>query len=674
MKCRRFAADFESVIDRENMKFTEVWAAGIVEIIENYEDVKIFNNLDDFMNWCTLTANSGTEKIVVYFHNLKFDGNFILSYLFRNDYTLMYQIENEATGAGSWIEKKRMPPKSFSTLISRYGVWYSITIKTEYGHTIEIRDSLKLIPFKLEKAGEDFNTRHRKSIIEYEGKRAAGQTLLSEEIDYIKNDVLVLSECLLEMFKLGLTNLTIGSCALAEYKNIIGHKAYDRLFPDLTQYPTPYLDADSDNPHDFGAENADEYIRKAYRGGWCYVAPDKQQRIINKGMTLDVNSLYPSMMSARSGNAYPVGEPYFFIGKPDPDMLAGNYWYVRIKTRFYLKPKMLPFVQLKTTFEYKPNEMLTTSDLFYQGKYYAYDYDGSPITVILTLSKTDYLLFYQHYDLEDFEILDGVVFRQKIGVFDKYIEKYRLMKIENNDNKSKRTIAKLMLVSLYGKLAASTESSYKVPRYIDGVVHYYNVTDHTATPGYIAAGAAITSYARAFTIRAAQANYKHFCYSDTDSLHLDTQNLDDVKGVRLHDADFCAWKIENRWARAYFVRQKTYIERNEKERILLTGRAKIIKTVPKMGLSKRPALKAFRSYTVACAGMPENCKRLFLETLSPRTLTKKEKVNLDDDEKEFLKKRRDLTDFDIGLTIPGKLMPQVVEGGVVLAPENYTMI
>ena len=72
--------------------------------------------------------------------------------------------------------------------------------------------------------------------------------------------------------------------------------------------------------------------------------------------------------------------------------------------------------------------------------------------------------------------------------------------------------------------------------------------------------------------------------------------------------------------------------------------------------------------------MPENCKRLFLETLSPRTLTAKEKVNLDDDEKDFLKRRRDLTDFDIGLSIPGKLVPQVVEGGVVLTPENYTMI
>ena len=680
MKCRRFAAHFETTMYYESMDIAEVWGCGISEIISDNETVEVFNNISDFMDYVFFQSNSGKEKVIVYLHELKFYGYFVLSYLFRNDYALSYIVEDEETGAGRWIEKKAMPPKSFSTLISQYGAWYMISIMSEDRRLIEVRDSKKLIPLEMVELANGFATSHKPPQNMPRGIHHEHEPLTLIERDCIKSTVLCLAECLNEVFELGLTGLTISSCALQEFKKATGYRTYDKLFPDLTEYETPYLSIDSSDPHDFGADNADEYIRKAYHGGWCYAAPWKTRKLIKKGMTLDVNGLYYYVMSSRSGNSYPVGEPVFFVGAPDDDILEGHYWFIRIRTRFYLKPHKFPFIRLKDTFEYGYNEILSDSDLHLDGKSYSHDENGEPIRVTLTLNKTDFGLFYKNYDLVDTEILDGVVFRKKIGVFDRYIEKYTLMKENNNNNKARRTIAKLMLVSLYGKLATGLDASYKVPCFIDGKVKFYVVKStkkeqtQKTTMGNIAAGSAITSYARSYTINAAQANYRNFCYSDTDSLHLSTQNVSEIKGVKIHGSDLGAWKIESIWSKGYFVRQKTYIEQVEKHRILPSQKYQLPNGLPALTGRNKINLRPFRQYNVVCAGMPQNCKCLFLETISRHTLSKSEKMKLSDEELDFLSENHKMTDFDFGLSVPGKLMPTIVDGGVVLIPENYTII
>lgn len=680
MKCRRFVAHFETTMYYEAMDTAEVWGCGISEIIPDNETVEIFNNINNFMDYVFFQSNSGKAKVIVYLHELKFYGYFVLSYLFKNDYTLSYIVEDEKTGSGRWIEKKDMPNKSFSTLISQYGNWYMISIMSEAGRLVEFRDSKKLAPFDLDEIASGFATRHKPQKNVPRGIHHEYEPLSAVECNCIQNAVLCLSECLNEMFLLGLTGITISSCALQEFKKTISYRAYDKLFPDLTEYETPYLSVDSSEPHDFGANNADEYIRKSYHGGWCYVAPWKTRKLIEKGTTLDVNGLYYYVMSSRSGNSFPVGEPFFFVGAPDDDMIEGNYWFVRIRTRFYLKPHKFPFIQLKDAFEYGYNEILSDSDLHVDGESYSHDENGEPIRVTLTLSKTDFKLFYKNYDLVDTEILDGVVFRRKVGVFDRYIEKYTSMKEENNNNKARRTIAKLMLVSLYGKLATGNDASYKVPCFENGKVKFYNVKStkkeqtQKTTMGNIAAGAAITAYARSYTINAAQSNYRNFCYSDTDSLHLSTQNVSEIKGVKIHESDLGAWKIESVWSKGYFVRQKTYIHQVEKSRILPSKKYQLPNGLPVLTDKNKINLGAFRQYNIVCSGMPQSCKRLFLETVSRNTLSSSEKARLSDEELDFLNDKHKMTDFDFGLSIPGKLMPSIIDGGVVLVPENYTII
>lgn len=68
-----------------------------------------------------------------------------------------------------------------------------------------------------------------------------------------------------------------------------------------------------------------------------------------------------------------------------------------------------------------------------------------------------------------------------------------------------RELAKLFLNNLYGKMASNEDSSFKFA-YIkeDKSIGFIPIAEANKKAGYIPVGSAITSYARNFTIRAAQ--------------------------------------------------------------------------------------------------------------------------------------------------------------------------
>lgn len=169
---------------------------------------------------------------------------------------------------------------------------------------------------------------------------------------------------------------------------------------------------------------------------------------------------------------------------------------------------------------------------------------------------TDYLLLLDTYDLYDVEYLDYVWFNAVTGIFDEYINKYA--KIKMNSSGFMRELAKLFLNNLYGKFATSDNSSYKIP-YLgeDNVVHFELVEEHEKKVGYIPVGAAITSYARNFTIRHAMANYDRFIYADTDSIHL--IGIDAPNMIEEHPTDLCKWKCEGKFDIAFYERQKNVL-------------------------------------------------------------------------------------------------------------------
>lgn len=644
-KNRYFVGDFETTVYKGQVN-TEVWASASVEMFT--EDVNVFHSIKEQFDYFV----SLDSHIVCYYHNLKFDGSFWLSY-FMVDLGLKQATEKLVENGTDirFLSPKEMPNNSFTYSISSMGQWYRITVKI-HDRIIEFRDSLKLLPFSVKKIGNSFGTKHMKLDMEYTGFRYAGCEITEEEQRYIKNDVLVIKEALEIMFTEGHKKLTIGSCCLSEYKKSIGNKTYNRYFPNLYEMALEKK---------YGSPTAGDYIKNSYHGGWCYLVKGKEKKIYNEGTTADVNSLYPSMMSSESGNMYPIKEPTFWHGNYIPDEAVDglHYYFVRFKTRFYIKPNMLPFIQIKNTMSYRATEMLETSDRFNptDGKYYTqyYDLDGNLQEAIVTLTMTmvDFKLFVEHYELVDFEILDGCYFDAAIGIFDEYIDKYKKIKI--NSKGAQRELAKLFLNNLYGKMASSTSSNFKVA-YLkeDKTVGFYTQVANDKIPGYIAVGSAITSYARNFTIRAAQMNYHGpdkpgFVYADTDSIHCSLPP-DKIVGIKVHPTNFCCWKLESCWDTGFFVRQKTYIEHVIAEDL-------------------EPIERPY--YNVKCAGMPERCKDLFLKSMSGYIPTPED--NYTEEELEFLSDKRNLEDFNVGLRVPGKLLPKRIRGGVLLVDTTYEM-
>lgn len=637
-KFRYFVGDFETTV-YDNQTFTEVWAAAIVEL--NTENVSIFHSIQElFEHLFTLLEK---ENICVYFHNLKFDGNFILDFLLNdpkfsqatNNYNNIFELE--------FLPTNEMKNNTFKYSISDMGQWYTIIIKRN-NHILEIRDSLKLLPFSVKKIGKSFDTKHKKLDMEYKGFRYAGCTITPEEADYIANDVLVIKEALELMFAEGHNKLTIGSCCLEEFKRIYGKFKFKDYFPDLKSIPL--------NESIYNAPDADRYIRNSYKGGWCYLVKGKENKVFTNGITLDVNSLYPSVMSLESGNKFPIGEPTFWSGDyiPDEAIAPNHYYFIRIKTRFEIKPNYLPFIQIKGNLLYTPNECLTSSDVVWNDRRYKYvEKDGivSDTRVTLTLTCTDWELMQEHYYLYDTEILDGCYFQSQVGIFEDYIFKYKRIKMTSKN--AKRELAKLYLNNLYGKLATSDNSSFKYA-YLndDGILSFMTIPQHNKRTVYIACGSAITSYARNFTIRTAQKNYygcnrSGFVYADTDSIHADL-SLDEVKGVELSDTEFCKWKLESQWDEGIFIRQKTYMEHVTHE-----------------------GLEPIKPYfNVKCAGMPERCKNLFISAMTGNKINVKS-----EEEEEFISNPLTMNDFKEGLKIPSKLLPRRIKGGVVLVDTTY---
>lgn len=655
---RYFMGDFETTVYKGQVN-TEVWASALVELFS--DKVTILHSIAETFDYLvSLNCN-----VVVYYHNLKFDGAFWLSYLLVDKkFTQAYDKIGDKETNVKWKQQFKMFNNTFKYSISDRGMWYSIIVKVK-NHFIEIRDSLKLLPFSVKRIGESFGTKHKKLDMEYTGFRYAGCDITKEEQEYIANDVLVVKEALEIMFKQGHNKLTIGSCCLEEYKKICRSSLeiqldYDEMFPNLYDFKI--------DKQEHKYNNAGDWLRKSYRGGWCYLVKGKENKIKTNGTTADVNSLYPSMMSSKSGNKYPIGLPKFWSGNfiPEEALKENMYYFVRIKTRFYIKDNYLPFIQVKGDLKYKGTESLEDSDVYNHenGQKFPYyiDKDGNiqQAKVELTLTMTDYQLIKEHYELVDFEILDGCYFYSMVGIFDEYINKYA--KIKKESKGALRELAKLFLNNLYGKMASSTDSSFKIA-YVkdDKSIGFMQVVENEKKPGYIAIGSAITSYSRNFTIRAAQKNYygaekRGFIYADTDSIHCDLLPQE-IKGIEVDDKEFCCWKLESCWDKAIFTRQKTYIEHVTHENLI-------------------PLDESKQYNNIKCAGMPKKCKDLFEISMQG---TADVNENWSDEEKEFLFDKdnkpivRDYSDFKVGLKVPDKLRPIRIRGGVLLVNTTYEM-
>lgn len=572
-------ADFETTTGNQQVKpserFTECWLACFVNV-EKREDIESYNittNIKDFfINLITEveTFRESDKNIDVFFHNLKFDGSFIINFLMRNE----------------------IP---FETCINNMGVWYSVKIKME-NYTITFRDSLKILNFSIKTMADIFKMEVSK-----------GETPLLEEKpleikpehkDYIIKDVRILAEGIFQMYFIEkFQKFTSASEALFEFKNIVDYRNY---FPTLDK-------------------RTDSFIRKAYKGGWSFVNPVYQNKLINKKIVVyDINSMYPSKMLYK---AMPYGKPKFYTGTPQ--FKPNKYFVAKVWLEVDLKKGYLPTFQtkdIKTCLEIgiKSTDYITTTNGFSYPFY---------------LTNFDLELILKHYDVKAISYESYFEFDIRKGFFDEYIQKYKDLK-ENAKTPAEKQKAKIMLNSLYGKFGSRIESQSKITFIENGVNKFKNGEVEEIESNYVPLSVFITSISRHDIITDAQNNYNHFIYADTDSLHLiENPNIN----LEEHESTFGLWKKEGIFSRGKYLRAKLYVEE------LYTPfkpYKKIIKNKKRTQLS----LARFNLLCVKGAGMtPE------------------------------IKIQIRFKNFDFGSKFLGKRATKQVKGGMIIYNTEYTI-
>jgi len=536
-------------------------------------------DIDSFINYCSLINESSS----FYFHNLKFDGEFIIHYLLTHGFV--------------HVNEKKLGVNQFSTIISDLNVFYCIKVKFKEEVIISFFDSLKLLNFSVEEVAKAFNLSIKKLEIDYKAKREKGHKITDEEKEYLKHDVMIMSLALEKMFEMKITRMTIASNAMNFFKDTISKKRFEEWFK------PPLYDKD---------------LRQAYKGGFTYLNEIYRGKEVKEGIVLDVNSLYPSVMYY---SPMPYGEGIYFDGKYVPDKLY-NLYIQNITCQFRIKKDMIPTIQIKNNLSFVPTEYLSSSN-------------GESIN--LTLTNVDLKLFLEHYDIYDVSYNWGWKYKSSTKIFKSYIDYWNELKVKatKEGNKPLRTIAKLMLNSLYGKFAASPEGRSKIP-YLDNNIVKYKLSElEERTAYYLPISIFITSWARDKTIRSAQAVYHRFIYADTDSLHL--EGTDIPENLLISDTELGKWKIESTFKRGKYLRQKCYIE-------------DVVTPVDEIEKFKKENPECLHLVSkdsiinIVCAGMPKGCyKNVTWEN------------------------------FDYGSVFDGKLGVKHTDGGIVLVDTTFTI-
>lgn len=634
----KYACEFLT-LDYYGIKKTGVFAACDVNI--NTGQVTIARSIWEY--WRIVKKRQG--NLILYFHGLRFYAQFWLYYLMHDlKMTPAYDKENDG-----WKRFEDMSPKQFIVNISNLGLYYDIEIKQNH-RKIEIRDSEKLIPIKKKDIGNVFSDFGAiEKIKGIERIKKVGEEIPEEMREKLTKNTKIISSAIRTFEDKGLTDITIGACCVRLFKMTHQQGYIDSIFPDLTRVKIESAL--------FGVSDADSYIRKAYKGGWCYKKPGIGH-VKAKGITLDCNGLYSYVMHSKSGCRYPVKYPRFWKGNfiPEEAKQEEKYFFIRIKTRFYLKKDKFPTIQIKRSRRRKGNEWLTSSDVNINGKAAAFYKNGRGKIMdtreVITLTQEDYKLFCDSYDLVQFEILDGCYFDTDFGIFDEYIDKMEAGK-ENAQNTQERYIYKLLLNNLSGKLATSKNRAYLAPELNKGKVIYSQQNAIEKKIGYIPAGAAITAYARKETITQAQEVKEYFFYSDTDSIHMKEEGIKKIS-AELDEKKLGAWKVESKWTEANFVKQKTYAQKTTDGR-----------------------------YIIKASGLTDEGKEIIIKRLkADGTEEEKERIRKEyagELEKfDYLYKsgkiqKMTLKDFSTGLSVPGKNAIETIEGGAIRTNEVYTI-
>jgi hypothetical protein len=548
-----YVADFETCdaekeykVDKESGKMImqqKVWLAGF----KNLETLKstYFYNLDDFME--AILSRGDNQNTEYAFHNLKFDGSYIVPWLLNNNYECVTDRKPEA--------------KEFSILVDERNAWYTINIQVTNRRRVLLWDSLKLFPCALEYLPDVYSTPTHKIQEDsefYETVRPDGYKPNEREMMYFENDLQVPAEALnkhIELFGLRFKKTQAGQ-AFYNFEQVF--KAWKWRFPPLTT-------------------EQHETIKRAYWGGISYVPPSKAGKDFYNIGVFDINSSYPDKAA---NYKLPYGKCLFEYGEGiHPDM--SKFWVAQCLVKFKLKKDCLPCIPYKAISE---GGVLEEKDEEHD-KWL----EESKGIVRLTLCCIDYATIQESY--EEFTVIEWLWSMHWAWKKHREVAKFVNM---NNDNKikysklaktvtisdpkyaewmTKRNRAKIDNNAFYGKFGEEIIKKGKTPYLEDGDIVWRLDREDETSEGkrkFLPVAIAITAWGRRQLVQGWNVLGDHALYCDTDSLHYlkeGQSKLDQAQKEGHFEIDsekLGAWKLEGNMKRGRYLRAKCYMEENEK--------------------------------------------------------------------------------------------------------------
>lgn len=301
-------------------------------------------------------------------------------------------------------------------------------------------------------------------------------------------------------------------------------------------------------------ETLDEYIRKAYRGGFLYDNADGLH-VYNDIYVYDKNSLYPYIATTRP---LPYGYPKYFEGGPSKsemtDAREGRYYiFMRVCVNFDIKPDGIPCIRLA----YDDEQKMTHTGDYLRTSRGGKDGKGCYIPLTLTLTYDDFMLLIDNYDILNIEYIDYVRFPTSTGLYDDYMKHFyeEKQKAGEAGDFSVREVNKMLLNSCIGATAKRIEYDNIMIDFSDDE-EFIKFDDFISygKQSQVYIGCAVNAMARRIIISSIKRDKEAWTYSDTDCKHL-TRKIHGEKIGR----DMGDYKLEEHFKVCIYYKRKTYI-------------------------------------------------------------------------------------------------------------------
>lgn len=500
--------------------------------------------LDDLVaRYRKYILNGSTHTALIYFHNLNYDVQNLIQYM----------VDHEDKFSGIKI-------------CNSNNSWYSL--KFVYRECcFELRDSFKLYAQPLKALATLVGWDKLTEEATYSWFDLNNKEKFDDELEYFIFDINILVHVLemhFDKFAHQRIELTAPGYAEKELKKCVREDDKQRKVQKKKPYYSKIF-----NTHI--KDDEEQYLRRAYYGGFVYANHHLINQKLKRGITADVNSLYPSVMLNRNyPNIYSHRElseqEFNSLDKSDLETFA----IVKIQiSKLSLKKNGVPCFPKKAGFGV-PKDILSLNDLLGFGETVAN----------INLTLLDLYHIEQNYDIK-YCFVNGIIFDEKMErPFTTFVLKHKKEKedaVRRGDMVSK-LIAKMMLNSCYGKFAQRQieEDEYLIKDVngLPAIQRASKLHDEDAKRHNILLGVYVTAFARDVLLNAIEKIQKsdlaEFWYCDTDSVHFGykgekdyikdaSEILQDI-GIPFDTAEFGKWKDEQYMEEAKYLGSKRYWE------------------------------------------------------------------------------------------------------------------